>query len=138
MKVRIYESSDLEALKAIHAKRNLPLACMPDPSNNLFFANRVIEKDGQPVAAAFTKVTCEPYLLLDPDLPAKTAVHYVGILADVTEIAVRQYGIEEATVWIPPSAETAGFGKVLESIGFIPTGKWKSYTKVLRYEDLHK
>jgi len=132
MKVRIYESSDLEALKAIHAKRNLPDVCFPDASNPLYFVQRVIEDDGVATAAAFVKLTAEPFLLLDPDLSKQDQLQHLSVLSDVCEVAVRQHQIEDFTCWIPPEAVSAGFGHALEEIGFIRS-PWISYTRVLRY-----
>ena len=134
MKIQVYEPQHLGTLKAIHAKRGLPPACFPDADNPLFFIRRVIEKDGKAAAAAFVKLTCEPFLLLDPDLRDREAKQYISILADVVEAAVRKHGIEDATVWLPPSAETEGFVQVLEQIGF-KKSPWQSYSQVLSYKE---
>jgi hypothetical protein len=130
MKIRAYEPRDLEALKAIHAKRGLPGACMPDPSNPLFFVQRVIEKEGQPAAAAFVKLTCEPYLLLDPDRSTRENIEILDVLSGTTEAAVRKHGIEDISVWVPVEAGPT-FGHALEAIGFTKS-PWQSYSRILK------
>jgi glucokinase len=130
MKIRTYQPSDLETLKQIHADRGLPPACMPEPENPLFIVKKVIEEAGQVQAATFVKLTSEPWLLLDPDLPDKKAVQLVRIISDITSVAAANLGLEEMTCWIPPEAGPS-FGKLLESIGYIKT-PWQSYTIVLR------
>ena len=131
MVIRTYQAQDLEALKRIHAKRGLPPACLPDVSNPLFFVQRVIEEDGKPVAALFVKLTAEPFLLLDPDLPTAEAFHKLSILSDVAETAVRKEKIEDITMWIPNEAGE-GFGKVVEGLGFVKS-PWQSYSRILTY-----
>ncbi len=130
MRIREYSAQDLETLKRIHNKRHLPLACMPDPENPLFIVKKVIEENDEVQAATFVKLTSEPWLLINPDLPDREAIRLVRIISDVTEVAAAEKGLEEMTCWVPPEAG-ASFGKLLESIGYIKT-PWQSYTRILR------
>lgn len=130
MIIREYTSQDLAALKRIHANRKLPDACMPDPENPLFIVKKVIEENDEVQAATFVKLTSEPWLLINPDLPDREAIRLVRIISDVTEVAAAEKGLEEMTCWVPPEAG-ASFGKLLESIGYIKT-PWQSYTRILR------
>ena len=130
MKIREYSNQDLETLKRIHNRRHLPLACMPDPENPLFIVKKVIEENDEVQAATFVKLTSEPWLLINPDLPNREAIRLVGIISDITEVAAAAKGLEEMTCWVPPESGKS-FGRVLESIGWLKT-PWQSYTRILK------
>src|SRR5580692_10248883 len=69
MKIRAYEESDLEALRAIHARQGFGDA-FPDLGNPLFLTKLVLgrEEGGKGIAgAALLRLTAEAYLLLDPE-----------------------------------------------------------------------
>src|SRR6266404_4466412 len=69
MKIRAYEESDLEALRAIHARQGFGYA-FPDLGNPLFLTKLVLgrEEGGKGIAgAALLRLTAEAYLLLDPE-----------------------------------------------------------------------
>jgi hypothetical protein len=69
MKIRAYEESDLEALRAIHGRQGFGYA-FPDLGNPLFLTKLVLgrEEGGKGIAgAALLRLTAEAYLLLDPD-----------------------------------------------------------------------
>src|SRR5258708_37909336 len=69
MKIREYGESDLEGLRAIHARQGFGYA-FPDLGNPLFLTKLVLGKEegGKGIAgAALLRLTAEAYLLLDPD-----------------------------------------------------------------------
>src|SRR5258708_34413171 len=69
MEIRVYEESDLGALRAIHARQGFGYA-FPDLSDPLFLTKLVLgrEEGGKGIAgAALLRLTAEAYLLLDPE-----------------------------------------------------------------------
>lgn len=128
MKIRLYEPSDLPQLERMHRKSGLPPACMPDPSNPLFFVKHVVEQDGRAALAGFLKLTCEPYLLVDHEVETpEWRWNSLQALEDTCMVAAWQHGLADMTCWLPPNKKN--FSKRLESMGYIQS-PWAAFSKV--------
>ena len=67
MHVRPYTSADLDALRRIHARQGFDYA-FPDLGDPIFISKLVIDDaSGRPVCASLARITCEMYLIADPD-----------------------------------------------------------------------
>jgi hypothetical protein len=130
MIIRSFTESDFEALKIIHANNELPAVCLPDASNPLFFVQQVVEHEGVPALAAFLKLTCEPFLLVDHTV-ADPAWRWQALknLTDTVTFAAKKHGLEDMTAWVPPDLEKS-FGSRLKELGFIKS-PWAAHTKVM-------
>ena len=128
--IRDYRAEDKLDIERIHCASRLPVNCLPDVDDPLFFLKEVVELDGKAVLAGFLKTTAEVYILVDHEagnpkwrwaMLQQLAAHGLSRAANM--------GLQDATAWIPPEAEW--FGKRVEALGAIRS-PWPSYTFNLR------
>jgi hypothetical protein len=139
MRVREYTPADLDALRRLHARQGFDYA-FPDLRDPIFVSKLVLEDDsglpaakqGRVVMAALARLTCEMYLLLDPDAGTPRdrfarllALHRAG------EQDLLARGLDDAHAWLPPPIAKR-FGRRLESLGWIRDDAWTPYCFRLR------
>jgi len=133
MQIRPYETSDLEALKAIHARQGFGYA-FPELGNPLFLTKLVLgrEESGKGiVGASLLRLTAEAYLLLDPSegTPRERWKWLLG-LHEATRRDALARGLEDVHAWLPP--EIAGkFGKRLRKLGWVRDDAWMPFCRRL-------
>src|SRR5258708_37607275 len=119
MKIRAYEESDLEALRAIHARQGFGYA-FPDLGDPLFLTKLVLgrEEGGKGIAgAALLRLTAEAYLLLDPDAGSpREKWEYLMALHETTRRDAVVRGLEDVHAWLP-AAIAGKFGQGLRRLG---------------------
>lgn len=131
MLIREYKESDLEALRRMHARQKFDYD-FPSLADPLFLSKLVVEDaEGNPVMASLARLTCEMYLLLDPEAGTPRdrydrllALHATG----ERDLLVR--GLEDAHAWIPPSIAKR-FGRRLDAPGWIRDDGWTPYCRRL-------
>jgi len=100
----------------------------PDVSDRIFVSKLVLEEQpGQIVMASLARLTCEVYLLMDPDSGSPqeryariVALHKTGA-QDLAEL-----GLDDAHAWLPPPIARR-FGNRLEQLGWLRDDKWTPY-----------
>ncbi|MGH9706344.1 MAG: hypothetical protein ACRD5R_06265, partial [Candidatus Acidiferrales bacterium] len=66
MLIRAYTPADLDALRRMHARQGFDYA-FPDIDDPIFLSKLVVEDEaGRAVMASLARLTCEIYLLADP------------------------------------------------------------------------
>ena len=133
MQIRPYETSDLEALKAIHARQGFGYA-FPELGNPLFLTKLVLgrEEGGKGiVGASLLRLTAEAYLLLDPEAgtPRERWQWLVG-LHEATRRDALARGLEDVHAWLPPEI-AAKFGKRLTKLGWVRDDAWMPFCRRL-------
>ncbi|MGA9883584.1 MAG: hypothetical protein WBQ34_07690 [Candidatus Acidiferrales bacterium] len=158
MLIREYKESDLDALRAMHARQGFDYP-FPDLSDSIFVAKLVLEDDsGQPVMASLARITCEMYLLMDRE---KSQDRSRGGDCDVNgdagrasrlgcggaENPLQRYdwlcalhaagerdllarGLDDAHAWLPPRIAKR-FGRRLEALGWVRDDAWTPYCRRL-------
>ncbi|HTU36307.1 MAG TPA: hypothetical protein VMF66_21080 [Candidatus Acidoferrum sp.] len=132
MRIREYTEGDLNALRQMHARQKFDYE-FPDLTDPLFLSKLVVEDEaGRPVMASLARLTCEMYLLLDPDSGSPRercqrllALHATG----QSDLLAR--GLEDAHAWLPPSIAKR-FGRRLSGLGWIRDDAWTPYCRRLR------
>jgi hypothetical protein len=131
MQVREYRAGDLDSLRRIHARQAFDYP-FPNLSDPLFLSKLVVEDDsGSVVAACLARLTCEMYLLLDPD--AGSAENRFAALAGLHEAGEQDLvarGLEDAHAWLPPRVARR-FGRRLENFGWVRDDGWTPYCRKL-------
>ena len=131
MHVRPYTSADLEALRRIQAP-GLRLR-VPRSRRSDFYSKLVIDDAaGRPVCASLARITCEMYLVADPDAGTPRE-RYARILAlhDAGARDLQSRGFDDAHAWLPPPIARR-FGRRLEALGWIRDDAWTPYCRRLR------
>jgi len=64
--IRDYTEADLTALQAIHQRQGIAYP-FPDLASPLFDTKLVAEHNGVVIQGLLLRITCEAYLLFDPD-----------------------------------------------------------------------
>jgi hypothetical protein len=136
MRIREYTPADLDALRRMHARQGFDYA-FPDLRDPIFISKLVVEdesgaRSGQPghiVMASLARLTCEMYLLLDPDAGTPRdryerllALHRAG----EQDLAAR--GLDDAHAWLPPPIARR-FGRRLEFLGWLRDDAWTPYCR---------
>jgi hypothetical protein len=132
MLVRPYTPADLDALRRIHARQGFDYA-FPDLDDPIFISKLVIDDDaGRPVCAALARITCEMYLVADPDAGTPRE-RYARILSlhDAGARDLLSRGFDDAHPWLPPGIARR-FGRRLEALGWIRDDAWTPYCRRLR------
>lgn len=132
MKVREYTPYDLEALRKIHARQSFDYQ-LPDLENPLF-VSKLIQEDsqGQITMGALARLTCEIYLLADPDrdTPGQRLRNLISLHSEAESDLLRK-GLEDAHAWLPPRIASR-FGRRLTQLGWVRDDGWTPYSIRLR------
>ncbi len=131
MLVREYRESDLDALMRMHTRQGFNYS-FPDISDPIFLSKLVVEDEsGRAVMASLARLTCEMYLLADPDA-GSPAERYGRLLALHTagEQDLRSRGLDDAHAWLPPPIAKR-FGRRLAALGWIRDDDWTPYCRRL-------
>lgn len=130
--VREYTDSDLNALLAMHRAQGFDYP-FPDLRDPIFVSKLVLEDEsGKPAMAALARLTCEMYLLVDPE--AGTPRERYARLLELHRCGandLRTRGLDDAHAWLPPRIAER-FGKRLANLGWIRDDRWTPYCKRLR------
>jgi hypothetical protein len=132
MLVREYRDGDLEALLRMHARQGFDYA-FPDISDPIFLSKLVVEDpSGRAVMASLARLTCEMYLLVDPQAGSPRE-RYARLLAlhNAGERDLLARGLDDAHAWLPPPI-AKGFGRRLAALGWIRDDAWTPYCHRLR------
>ena len=125
--VREYTPADLDALRRMHAQQGFDYD-FPDLADPLFLSKLVLlDESGQPVMAYLARLTCEIYLLLDPDAgtPRDRYVR-LQILQRAGKRDLLARGLEDAHAWLPPGIAKR-FGRRLITLGWVRDDAWTPY-----------
>lgn len=131
MLIREYKESDVDALRALHAKQGFDYA-FPNIGDPIFVSKLVGEDQaGRVVLASLARLTCEIYLLADPEAgtPRDRYARLVALCA-AGERDLLKRGLEDAHAWLPPRIAKR-FGRRLEALGWIRDDSWTPYCKRL-------
>ena len=132
MLVRAYTESDLDALRAMHARQGFDYA-FPNLADPIFVSKLVVEDDaGRAVMASLARLTCEMYLLADPGT-GNPRERYARLLelhrAGEQDLLAR--GLDDAHAWLPPPIAKC-FGRRLAALGWLRDDAWTPYCRRLR------
>jgi hypothetical protein len=130
--IRAYTESDLDALRRIHARQGFDYA-FPDINDPIFLSKLVVEDDGgRAVMASLARLTCEIYLLADPEAGTPRDRHTrLLALHRAAESDLLARGLDDAHAWLPPPIARK-FGRRLESLGWVRDDVWTPYCRRLR------
>jgi hypothetical protein len=132
MLVRAYTESDLDALRAMHARQGFDYA-FPNLADPIFVSKLVVEDDaGRAVMASLARITCEMYLLADPEA-GNPRERYARLLElhRAGEHDLRARGLDDAHAWLPPPIAER-FGRRLAALGWLRDDAWTPYCRRLR------
>ena len=134
--IREYTPADLDALRRIHARQGFDYA-FPDLGDPIFVSKLVVEDDssspanapGRVVMASLARLTCEIYLLADPDAGTPRE-RYARLLAlhRAGEQHLLARGLDDAHAWLPPPIAKR-FGRRLEALGWLRDDAWTPYCR---------
>jgi len=132
MRIREYTEGDVNSLHRIHQRQGFDYA-FPDLNDPIFISKLVVEDDaGGIVMASLARLTCEIYLLADPQAGGPRdrferllALHRAG------ERDLLARGLDDAHAWLPPPIAKR-FGRRLEALGWIRDDAWTPYCRRLR------
>ena len=129
--MREYNDGDLAALRAMHAKQGFdyPFPNLADP---IFVSKLVVEgDDGRAVMASLARITCEMYLLADPEAGTPRERHArLLALHEAGERDLLARGLDDAHAWLPPRV-AARFGRRLEALGWVRDAAWTPFCRKL-------
>ena len=129
MLVRQYKECDLDALRRMHAQQGFDYP-FPDVADPIFVSKLVVEDEsGRAVMASLARLTCEMYLLADPEA-AKPRDRFARLLAlhDAGERDLLSRGLDDAHAWLPPRIAKK-FGRRLQALGWIRDDAWTPYCR---------
>lgn len=125
--IRSFTMGDLEAVRRMHEQSGLPLNCMPNLENPLFFLRKVVEDNGRVALGGFLKMTAEAFVLVDHSHESpEWRWQALQKLTAATLAEATRKGIEDVTCWPPPVVENS-FGPRLIDLGFTRS-PWASYS----------
>lgn len=136
MRIREYTPADLESLRRIHARQGFDYA-FPNLRDPIFVSKLVVEDDSgsrggagahaRVVMASLARLTCEIYLLADPDAGTPRE-RYARLLAlhRAGEQDLVARGLDDAHAWLPPRIARR-FGRRLQSLGWLRDDAWTPY-----------
>jgi hypothetical protein len=133
MLIREYSESDLGALRRMHAQQGFDYP-FPDLADPIFVSKLVVEDDaGRAVMASLARLTCEMYLLADPEA-AQPRDRFARLLAlhAAGERDLLARGLDDAHAWLPPPIARR-FGRRLQSLGWIRDDTWTPYCRRLAH-----
>ena len=131
MRIREYTEGDVKSLHRIHQRQGFDYA-FPDLNDPIFISKLVVEDDaGGIVMASLARLTCEIYLIADPQAGGPRdrferllALHRAG------ERDLLARGLDDAHAWLPPPIAKR-FGRRLEALGWIRDDAWTPYCRRL-------
>jgi len=125
--VRQYTPDDLAALERMHGRQGFEYG-FPDVSDPIFVSKLVVEEpSGNIVMGSLARLTCEIYLLMDPDSGGpEDRYKRIVALHESAERDLGRRGLDDAHAWLPPSIARR-FGKRLEKFGWVRDDKWTPY-----------
>ncbi len=132
MLVQGYREGDLDALLRMHARQGFDYA-FPDISDPIFLSKLVVEDEsGRAVMASLARLTCEMYLLADPEAGSPRE-RYGRLLAlhNAGERDLLARGLDDAHAWLPPPIAKR-FGRRLAELGWVRDDAWTPYCRRLR------
>ena len=132
MKIREYTEADLAALRQMHASQGFDYD-FPGIADPIFVSKLVAEDDAGRVAmASLARVTCEMYLLADPQAGTPRE-RYARLLAlhDAGRRDLLARGLDDAHAWLPPPIARR-FGRRLAALGWVRDDAWTPYCRRLR------
>jgi hypothetical protein len=135
MRIREYTPADLGALRRIHARQGFDYA-FPDLRDPIFVSKLVVEDEGgHAVMASLARLTCEMYLLADPDAGTPRD-RYARLLAlhRAGEQDLVGRGLDDAHAWLPPPIARR-FGRRLEALGWLRDDAWTPYCRRFETRD---
>lgn len=128
MIVRHYSESDLEQVKALHAKQGLAYE-LPDLEAPGMLVRVVVEENGLIQHAAFLRKTAETYWLFDPDEPKRDRLGKLLALHKEMNGAAKRVGLEDAHCWIPPEVAADKLtDRTMQTLGW-ERPLWVSYCR---------
>lgn len=131
MLVREYSSGDLDKLKRIHAKQGFDYV-FPEIDDPIFVSKMVLEDErGRLAMASLARLTCEMYLLMDPDVGSPKD-RYAGLVEfhQTVETDLVAKGLDDAHAWLPPRVAKR-FGERLQTLGWVKDNAWTPYCRHL-------
>lgn len=131
MTVREYTESDLDALRRMHSHQHFDYP-FPNIADPIFISKLIVEDDSrQPVMASLARLTCEMYLLLDPDAgsPRERYARFLALHA-AGERDLFGRGLDDAHAWLPPPIAKR-FGRRLTALGWVRDDAWTPYCRRL-------
>jgi hypothetical protein len=131
MLVREYREADLEPLRRIHQRQGFDYA-FPDLSDPIFISKLVVEGDASKIViASLARLTCEIYLLADPEAgKPRDRWQWLLELQRAGELDLLSRGLDDAHAWLPPPIAKR-FGRRLQSLGWIRDDSWTPYCRRL-------
>jgi hypothetical protein len=130
--IREYTSADLDALRRMHARQGFDYA-FPNLADPIFVSKLVVEDDaGRAVMASLARITCEMYLLADPEAgnPRQRYARHLELhRAGEQDLLAR--GLDDAHAWLPPPIAKR-FGRRLAALGWLRDDAWTPYCRRLR------
>jgi hypothetical protein len=132
VRVRPYSEADLDDLRRIHARQGFDYR-FPDLTDPIFISKLVVEDDdGRAVMASLARLTCEMYLLADPDA-GEPRQRYARMLQlhRAGEQDLLSRGLDDAHAWLPPPIAKR-FGRRLEALGWVRDDAWTPFCRRLR------
>jgi hypothetical protein len=133
--IREYTEADLDALRRMHARQDFGYS-FPDLADPIFVSKLAVEDDaGRVVMASLARLTCEMYLLADPEAGSPRE-RYARLLAlhAAGERDLLARGLEDAHAWLPPPIARR-FGRRLEALGWVRDDAWTPYCRRLKTSD---
>jgi hypothetical protein len=131
MLIREYSERDLGALRRMHAQQGFDYR-FPNLDDPIFVSKFVVEDEtGCAVMASLARLTCEMYLLADPEA-GRPRDRFARLLAlhQAGERDLLARGLDDAHAWLPPRIAKR-FGQRLQSLGWIRDDSWTPYCRRL-------
>lgn len=137
MKIREYQSADLQQLVSIYQRQGFDydfpnLEPAPGKQDPLYFSKRVLEDQGQVEQAVIARMTCEIYLLMDPEAgtPEERWQKFQALHADV-EQELFYKGLDDAHCWVPPELVDT-FEKRMKIMGWNRDTRYTPFVKFVK------
>jgi hypothetical protein len=117
MVVRDFAPADLPRIKEIHGQTSIDYK-FPDLASPLFIITKVVELDGQIVAASGVRIEAELYLFVDHEVGTpEQRWDAVQQMNGVVMEEAWMKGLDNCVCWVPEDIEKS-FGKRLIQLGF--------------------
>ena len=132
MPVRQYTEADLDSLREMHRRQGFDYA-FPDLADPIFISKLVVEDgSGRAVMASLARLTCEMYLLADPEAgDPRDRYRRMLQLHRAGERDLLARGLDDAHAWLPPPIAKR-FGRRLEKLGWVRDDRWTPYCRRLQ------